>query len=83
VITPLFSEAGFVSIRPVSHPMCANGIEQVVVQLQVVCSVTRWAQFKQWLKGFQGSDGALEADRPWRNIVFRRSLGHQRANVQD
>ena len=75
-----FPSAGLVTIRAIGDAVRGDGIEQLVVQAQAMCSVMRTLERDHWLKRFQGLDGAFEAERTWFEIVFVRSLSEDRAN---
>src|SRR5471030_1083943 len=80
VIAPAFFHAWFVAIRSVSDSMSGDGIEEVLIHAQALGGISGSAKLDQRLESFQGLHGSLEADGPWQNIVFCRSLGHDGAD---
>ena len=60
--------------------MCGDGIEELLVQLSPVQSITVTLDGEEWLERFQRLDRTLEADRSRLNAVLGRRLSHDRAD---
>jgi len=60
--------------------VCCNGIEELLVQLSPVRSITVILDGEDRLERFQRLDRTLKADRPWLNAVLGRCLSHNSAD---